>query len=108
MTERPTRAEEVLTDRNWTIAEKVADYAAARGIALEVAIGWLASQDHSLRDRQRHHAEHGPERRRLAHDGRGNRRYQRPQRSAAPASGKGVAMAQTDQVACTICWKSTF
>lgn len=47
MTERPTRAEEVLTDRNWTIAEKVADYAAARGHSLlEVAIGWLASQDH--------------------------------------------------------------
>ena len=47
MTERPTRAEEVLTDRNWTIAEKVADYAAARGHSLlEAAIGWLASQDH--------------------------------------------------------------
>ena len=47
MTERPTRAEEVLTDRNWTIAEKVADYAAARGHSLlETAIGWLASQDH--------------------------------------------------------------
>ena len=47
MTERPTRAEEVLTDRNWTIAEKVADYAAARGHnLLEAAIGWLASQDH--------------------------------------------------------------
>ncbi|MEC8794555.1 MAG: aldo/keto reductase [Pseudomonadota bacterium] len=47
MTERPTRAEEVLTDRNWTIAEKVADYAAARGHSLlEAAIGWLASQGH--------------------------------------------------------------
>lgn len=47
MTERPTRAEEVLTDRNWTIAEKVADYAAAGGHSLlEAAIGWLASQDH--------------------------------------------------------------
>jgi len=47
MTERPPRAEEVLTDRNWTIAEKVADYAAARGHSLlEAAIGWLASQDH--------------------------------------------------------------
>lgn len=47
MTERPTRAEEVMTDRNWTIAEKVADYAAARGHSLlEAAIGWLASQDH--------------------------------------------------------------
>ncbi|MEC8847220.1 MAG: aldo/keto reductase [Pseudomonadota bacterium] len=47
MTERPTRAEEVLTDRNWTIAEKVADYAAARGHSLlEAASGWLASQDH--------------------------------------------------------------
>ena len=47
MTERPTRAEEVLTDRSWTIAEKVADYAAARGHSLlEAAIGWLASQDH--------------------------------------------------------------
>ncbi|MED5338791.1 MAG: aldo/keto reductase [Pseudomonadota bacterium] len=47
MTERPTRAEEVLTDRNWTIAENVADYAAARGHSLlEAAIGWLASQDH--------------------------------------------------------------
>ena len=47
MTERPTRAEEVLTDRNWTIAEKVADYAAARDHSLlEAAIGWLASQDH--------------------------------------------------------------
>ena len=47
MTERPIRAEEVLTDRNWTIAEKVADYAAARGHSLlEAAIGWLASQDH--------------------------------------------------------------
>ena len=47
MTERPTRAEEVLTDRNWSIAEKVADYAAARGHSLlEAAIGWLASQDH--------------------------------------------------------------
>ena len=47
MTERPTRAEEVLTDRNWTIAEKVADYAAARGHSLlEAAIGWLVSQDH--------------------------------------------------------------
>ena len=47
MTERPTRAEEVLTDRNWTSAEKVADYAAARGHSLlEAAIGWLASQDH--------------------------------------------------------------
>ncbi|MEC8564049.1 MAG: aldo/keto reductase [Pseudomonadota bacterium] len=47
MTERPTRAEEVLTDRNWTIAENVADYAAARGHSLlEAAIGWLASQGH--------------------------------------------------------------
>ncbi|MGB1007844.1 MAG: aldo/keto reductase, partial [Thalassobaculaceae bacterium] len=47
MTERPTRAEEVLTDRNWTIAEKVADYAAARGHSLlAAAIGWLASQDY--------------------------------------------------------------
>lgn len=47
MTERPARADEVLTDRNWTISEKVADYAAARGHSiLDAAIGWLASQAH--------------------------------------------------------------
>jgi aryl-alcohol dehydrogenase-like predicted oxidoreductase len=47
MTERPARAEEVLTERNWAIAEKVSDYAADRGhTLLEAAFGWLISQDH--------------------------------------------------------------
>ena len=45
MTKEAARAGQVLTDQNWTIAEKLEDFAKSRGHSLlELAFSWLASK----------------------------------------------------------------
>ncbi len=45
MTKEAARAEQVLTDQNWAIAEKLDDFTKARGhTLLELAFSWLASK----------------------------------------------------------------
>lgn len=45
MTKEAARAEQILTDQNWTIAEKLDDFSRARGhTLLELAFSWLASK----------------------------------------------------------------
>lgn len=45
MTKEAARAEQVLTDQNWSIAEKLDDFAKSRGhTLLELAFSWLASK----------------------------------------------------------------